>query len=105
MTTAKDILLKAAEIVEQGWTQGELARTVEDSPCGVSNPNACKFCMSGAINKAVGNEHDGNYRRAMNAANSVAFRRGYGNIPEFNDARERTQAEVAATLREAANAT
>lgn len=103
MTTTKDILLKAAEIVEQGWTQGEMARTAEDSKCGVSNPNACKFCMSGAIVRAVKEAQDGNYRRAIAAANLLVQRKGYPSMPHFNDASARTQAEVAAALREAAH--
>jgi hypothetical protein len=103
MTTAKDILLKA-EIVEQGWTQGELARDENDGVRSTQSGYACKFCMTGAILRAAGDAPEAyQVRLAIYAATKTVRGMGYSTIPQFNDAQEATQAEVAEALREAAH--
>jgi hypothetical protein len=106
MKTAKDILLKAAEIVEQGWTQGELARDENDGVRRTQRGYACKFCMTGAIFRAAGDAPEAyQVHLALTKANTIVQLRGYASIPKYNDNRSRTQAEVAEALREAAHAT
>lgn len=104
MKTTKELLLKAAEIVEQGWTQGELARDENDGVRSTQSAYACKFCMTGAILRAAGDAPNAfQVRNAINIASTAVALLGYASIPKYNDASKRKQGEVAATLREAAS--
>lgn len=94
-----DILDKAADLIEPegAWTQGAFARTADGESCssGSSDPRAVCWCVGGAINRASGQE------RPTDAHNVFQRLIPCGEF-EWNDAPERTQAEVVAKLREAA---
>lgn len=98
--TVADILAAAAEIVAKpgAWTQGTWARTADGR--GNAQPGlACSWCLYGAIIEAgrdTATEDD--TRDALGVVMGITGRHPI----VWNDAPERTQAEVVAALREAA---
>ncbi len=100
-----DVLERAANLIEPegAWTQGEYARNAYGSgfihnrryPHG---PPVC-FCLNGAINFVAGNRVTQDYTPAQRIVESMF---DDGATGTWNDAPERTQAEVVAKLREAA---
>lgn len=89
-----DVLLKAAEIVEQGWCQGELARNADGYVVPPRSHTAASWCAMGAIYR-VAEDLSASAKRFLRAAV------GSPHLAQWNDGC-RTQAEVAAKLREAA---
>ena len=51
--TTNAILLKAAKLVERGWTRGAGARNAIGEAVSPIAPLACRWCASGAITRAV----------------------------------------------------
>lgn len=99
---AADILERAADLLEPAgaWTQDAEARDADGNdidvfPMGEVEHEAVCFCAAGAIHR-VSRVH---YTRCP----GHQFLTGIvGFIPDWNDAPERTQAEVVQTLRTAA---
>lgn len=91
------VLLRAAEIVESGWTQHVSARAADGYPCdpnGSGYPVA--FCMVGAFYRA----------RCKMRVEAWPLPNINGVTPSaWNDRPGRTKEEVAAKLREFAEAT
>lgn len=98
--SAQEVLLRAADRVERGWTQGAQARDEYD--CGVpsTHPSAVCWCAIGAICVEARPDWRG-YDRAMLALSAVL---GVGGVARWNDEPGRTAAEVAAAMRKAAQA-
>ena len=97
--TVADVLSKAADLIEPegAWTRHAMARAADGSQRGARASDAVCFCVGGAIIRAANG--------AAYAADAVGvFRKTLpeGNVVDFNDYRDRTQAEVVAKLREAA---
>jgi hypothetical protein len=96
-----ETLDKAADLIEPegAWTQFVFARDKDGKRVGARHESATCWCASGAIIRAGGGPDTWSAVRAWAALLSVI-----GNliIPNWNDAPERTQAEVVAKLREAA---
>lgn len=92
-----EILNKAADLIEPegAWTQGTWARTANGSDDAAIGEDVC-WCAYGAI------------RRASEFVNDLSdecvekVRQLVGDVITWNDAPERTQAEVVAALRAAA---
>jgi hypothetical protein len=101
--TVADVLERAADLIEPegAWTQGAYARSVYNRPIGNISRATC-FCALGAMNVAAGasavNQDQPEPHIAF--ANAVGIKDYL--IATWNDAPERTQAEVVAKLREAA---
>lgn len=57
MTTTKDlkleVLRKAEELVDHGWTQGVYVRDPAGCAINYRSSSACKFCLDGALIKAT----------------------------------------------------
>lgn len=54
MSKTKDVLLRAKEILlTKGWAKGFYARDSDNRACSVYNPEACKYCLLGAIHVAT----------------------------------------------------
>lgn len=93
--TVADVLYKAADIVDKGWTQfEEIARTKEGDV----------HCAIGAIRVAVNPKHYKReeqflYMQARKTANRVAYDLNQDNIMGYNDTEGRTKEEVALALR------
>lgn len=109
--TVADILTAAADLIEPegAWIQGAHAR-VRNYMGGFghwSHPRACGWCAAGAINKAaseivgyddVRTTYGPTWQATLLFNESVGVRM----TADFNDAPKRTQAEVVAALRAAA---
>ncbi len=87
---ASDTVEKAADLLrERGWTQ----HTFEDSQG--------RLCVVGALHHASSGAYNA---LASETYNAIAKCLGRGDLPLWNDAPERTQAEVEDKLMEAAKA-
>ena len=51
-----DVLRRAADLVDQGWTQGTSARLADGTKTSFSDPDAASFCIIGAVCAAVAKE-------------------------------------------------
>lgn len=97
--TVADVLTAAADLIEpEGWwTQGATARTSTGERAVIAEPDAACWCMIGAVWEVAG--WLGPIGEAEGALLDLL---GVGNVARWNDAPERTQAEVVAALRAAA---
>jgi hypothetical protein len=88
MTDISNKLREARALIERGWCQRAYGRDADGCSVYEDNPSAICWCASGAIN----------------AKADYAARRVFGEaigtdcIPGWNDAPERTQAEVLAAF-------
>lgn len=86
MSAVKDDLLKAADYIdEHGWCQGD------------SGDASGRVCLVGALEMTINDR-----RRLKSAADALRHSIGCSRLSRWNDAPERTQAEVVAALRAAA---
>lgn len=51
------LLKQARAIVEKGWARGALAMDAQGRTVGVKSPEACSFCLSGALIRAGATYH------------------------------------------------
>lgn len=97
----------ALRLVQGGWVKGDFART-KDRECFESHPEACMFCLSGAMNRAeldlfygshyIARRNDINHV-ARTAVSCVIPARYSHNMVTFNDASETTLEMVIAVLK------
>lgn len=101
MNMPNQILVRALEIVESGWTQGAFARDCARKLVFIYSPQACAWCAGGATQLAASN------LRASDEDSDeawAAMRRFMGfEIAVFNDSH--TKAEVVAAFKDAIEAT
>ena len=50
--TAKDVLVRARELLSKGWCQGDFARNDAGEERPISHPEATHFCLLGAVQRA-----------------------------------------------------
>lgn len=88
--TLREVLVEARGLIAHGWTQYAVARDTYEQPVPATSTDACRWCATGAITRAVrlANESDLLFMAAVGA---VAPNRS---ITRWNDAPGRTQAEV-----------
>jgi len=100
--TVADILTEAADLIEPegAWTQGSWWLTNSGKPTMTARYAAC-MCVEGAIAKAAGIAPNRVYAHPAGIALMDVVPNNW-ELPEWNDAPERTQAEVVAALRAAA---
>lgn len=104
--TIARVLDKAADLIEPegAWTQRGYAKTLSGEECDTTDPEAVCFCMNGAIAAELG--LSGGKAESFMKHNHLniydRLRGGEWSPIRWNDAPERTQAEVVAALREAA---
>lgn len=89
----REILIGARERIARGWAQGNFAYNAEGDRVGSSDPEACKWCVVGAIYATT----DRPFLR-QDAMSAVAVHSKTGALPIWNDAPERTQADVLAAF-------
>lgn len=99
--TPREVLLKAAELVERGWCQGTGAKNGAGREVSTTGRAAVCWCAEGALGRAAHGCEDHDFYAAKNAL-LRALPSLVLSIPEWNDAPGRTQAEVVAALRAAA---
>jgi len=109
--TIAEVLTRAADLIEPegAWTQGDTARDADGKPLPNSTePAAVCWCVLGAIGKTVGGANRPMFsaaRKALRAVLPEDIEQIDEDLPDeanWNDAPERTQAEVVAALRAAA---
>jgi len=95
-TKASEVLAAAANLIEPpgAWTRCAYARGAHGEPATASAQHATCWCAVGAIKRIVPKK--GEWLQAVNYLDKIV-----GTIVLFNDALDRTQAEVVAALREA----
>ncbi len=96
-----DILSRAADRLEQpgAWTQNAFARTSDDKRVFPYSSNAVCWCARGVVAKELQHSDEWETPHAYDYLRRAA---GALSIATWNDAPERTQAEVVAALRKAA---
>jgi hypothetical protein len=90
---------KAWKLIEAtGWCQGESAKDDRGRSIYARHPQACSFCLMGAIDLVY---DVGNYSKAfikvLEAVNKLEQKRTY--VSEWNDDPERTKEEVVNLLK------
>lgn len=95
--TAADVLKAARDLLAKdgGWTQGQYARDIEGFMVPETSPLAVCFCADGALFRARSAE-DADFEALTRAEDALLKAAGVQNIVHWNDAPERTQAEVVA---------
>lgn len=79
-------------LTTKGWSQGEFARDASRRPCLPPSPEACSFCLIGAVWRALADQGQARPGRRRHAEVTLEqfipepdAARGYDNIPAFND--------------------
>jgi hypothetical protein len=91
--------MRAVDYIRKGWAQGHYTVNDKGEPCDVLDPNACRWCAVGAI-YAV-SETMSDYWSAINKLKNFLDIDTRGGIDVWNDAPERTQAEVIEAMEKA----
>lgn len=111
--TKSDLFHRAADLLEEfGWCQWAPARDEDDWSCRPTDPGAVRFCLTGAVERAIYDLCGGWEFRDQGPPpqfpNLKARRPGTGDPspfdPVWNNADGRTRTEVVARLRELAEA-
>lgn len=93
MKTELEILEGARALLFRGWTRGHYARLGDGRPTAISDPDAVAFCPLGALRASAGTPN------STDLACLKRLERIIGNtVSAWNDAKERTQAEVLAVF-------
>lgn len=102
-----NILSAAADLIEQpnAWCQKAIARNAKGDTLRIATQNsACQWCTIGAVIKACENNTYNTSEVIEKVRQVLKSRTGGDSLGGWNDAPDRTQAEVVALLREAAGA-
>lgn len=111
-----DLLRNAAALVELGWTQNVAARDAQQKKVSSIDERAVCWCARGALSRAAASlresgatkrrfEEFGAESRAVRALREQLFDHGAAlDIVSWNDDTQRTQSEIAGTLRKTADA-
>ena len=107
--TAARALDRAANYIDDGWTQGHYALKDDGAICAPTDPGAACFCVSGAMMRAIADfvgpraEATAAGRRIMNRMmDAVGVEVGTDRLNRWNDADGQTGAAVARALERAA---
>lgn len=95
------VLRAARELVARGWNQGSYAVDAEGRRTAWGGDDAVAWCAVGATHRSAG--RSGPILPAITALRAAVGLPPDVTLPEWNDAPERTQAEVLAALDRAAN--
>ena len=99
MSKTIQVLERAAELVEQGWTQGVVARTPSGNECDFYSSQACAWCAIGALDRGC---HEIGISAFFVSHLKLQIATGErGTIADWNDAPGRTQADVVSAFRRA----
>ena len=106
-----DVLRRAADLVDQGWTQGAFARSATGQACRSWDSDAASFCLVGALDVASyqASAHVYSiYSSCLTVLRTLLKKRGeLGNgkdLQAWNDNPDRKKREVVDLLLEAARA-
>lgn len=98
----KERLQAARALVEKGWCQYSYAKNAENVQVKIESPEACQFCMRGALLKAVIGESGiiaelDNFQTVVSKVCAVLNT----DVVSFNDTEGRIQEEVLEAFDEA----
>lgn len=102
--SAAAVLDEAIRLVTRGWCQGAIALKAPMQKVAAWSDDACMWCLSGALSRARHNVGDGEgYVEAVNLVGDIIAGQEGKPIPieQWNDRRERTQADVVRVLAKA----
>ena len=111
MERVQQVLCRAKEILEQGWTQGTYARDEHGVEADWASPEAVTFCSVGAVYRATSELEPDRTSDVFDPlrwlARAALLRHVLGkhgvNTVGFNDHPDRTQEEVVAVFDELCN--
>ena len=89
MSNQLQVLIRARALLAKGWTHKVYARDSNNRIVPISSPEACKWCLDGAI-KAAAEEKGGS---AYDVIHMLDRQLGQSSI-DWNDNPRRTQASV-----------
>ena len=102
----RDVLLKAASIVEEGWCQGSLYQRKDGTSTG-DREEAVQLCAIGAISAAwwrLSGADSAQHDASVISAAQMGLYEHLGHpIAKWNDHPDRTALEVAEAMRQAAS--
>ena len=107
-----DVLRRAADLVDQGWTQGAFARLADGQSCRSRDSDAASFCLVGALDVA-GYQASAHvysiYPSCLSVLRALLNKRGEIDLAvegflTWNDNPDRKKREVVDLLLEAARA-
>ena len=96
--TEKEVLEKTRELItpEGSWIQGRLAEDIRgDGPINPASPNACRWCLIGAIQRAAWKT---GRMKVTPAKDELQALLGVEDLAAWNDEDDRTQGDVFALL-------
>lgn len=102
--TKREFIKQMRAIIEAGWTQGAYARNADGQGRGPSADDACQFCILGAWRRINCMATDSQACREASHAvindleDAVVARYCEPRLGVWNDAPERTQADVLAVI-------
>lgn len=100
MTSVKDLLIRARELIEKGWCQGAYAKDADGESVGATAQGATAFCIRGAI-LAVGPLDYAVRAPAYNLLENIVdqiTQSPCDSLAGYNDAPGRTHAEILAVF-------
>jgi hypothetical protein len=98
--SAATILDEAIQLVTRDWCQYAQAKNPSGKTVAAWSPDACSWCLTGALHRARDNSDGVGFVEAYNLVADIIARQEGEDIPIalWNDKRERTKAEVLAVL-------
>ena len=99
----KEILVQARHLLQkpQSWSQGAFAYNEGDHRVSFTDPNACSFCLEGAIRRAAlrGCASEAQLERALMLVRTTIHVPGnYSSIQGWNDRETTKHSDVLAVL-------
>jgi hypothetical protein len=102
---AKTTVQRVAQLLSkpERWTKNHSALKADGVPVDPQNPEACAWCLSGALDamKINGSADPAGFYKAHKTITQVITDRGFSSIPSFNDAHDTTLEDVQEVLEEA----
>lgn len=96
--TSNEILEGTIDLIKGGWTQNALARMSNGCPVSPLRPEACSFCIEGAMLKTLG-DHEAEFTSLEYDWVVNNLEELYGtSIEGWNDIPGRTHEEVVSSL-------
>ena len=98
-----DVIMKAMELIGDPtrWTKNTNARNDKGVATGHNEPDACSFCMSGALRKI--DPYVAPFSYVLDAINKgKGNKKHYLNLPSYNDVQNRSHEQVMNTMMTAA---
>jgi len=94
----REVLVKARELVEKGWTKGAMARNKYRHRVQFDSLCAVKFCAIGAISRSAKDRPSDQEKLDISARKAIRKINELDSISVFNDSDDTTKADVLAAF-------